>query len=40
MPLRNGEHGYGLVTKSVHWGTLLLMAVQFTVGYGMDDGHA
>ena len=36
MPLRNGEHGYGLVTKTVHWGTLLLMAVQFTVGYGMD----
>ena len=36
MPLRNGEHGYGLVTKTVHWGTLLLMAVQFTIGYGMD----
>ena len=36
MPLRNGEHGYGLVTKTLHWGTLALMAVQFTVGYTMD----
>ncbi|HET9422644.1 MAG TPA: cytochrome b/b6 domain-containing protein [Nocardioides sp.] len=36
MPLRNGEHGYGLVTKTVHWGSLALMAVQFTVGYTMD----
>jgi cytochrome b561 len=36
MPLRNGEHGYGLVTKTVHWGTLLLMSAQFTIGYGMD----
>lgn len=36
MPLRNGEHGYGLVTKALHWGTLALMATQFTIGYGMD----
>ena len=39
MPLRNGEHGYGLVTKALHWGTLAAMAVQFTIGYRMDaDG--
>ena len=36
MPLRNGEHGYGLASKTLHWGTLALMAVQFTVGYTMD----
>lgn len=36
MPLRNGEHGYGLVTKSLHWVTLLLMATQFTLGYAME----
>ena len=36
MPLRNGEHGYGLITKTLHWGTLALMAAQFAVGYAMD----
>ena len=36
MPLRNGEHGYGLITKALHWGALALMAAQFTIGYGMD----
>lgn len=36
MPLRNGDHGYGLVTKTLHWATVLAMAVQFTIGYGMD----
>jgi cytochrome b561 len=36
MPLRNGEHGYGWMTKTLHWATLLLMAVQFTIGYGME----
>jgi cytochrome b561 len=36
MPLRNGDHGYGWVTKTLHWATLLLMAVQFTIGYSMD----
>ncbi len=40
MPLRNGEHGYGLVTKSLHWVTLLLMAGQFTIGYGMEADAA
>ena len=36
MPLRNGEHGYGLVSRTLHWATLLVMAVQFTIGYGME----
>ncbi|MBO9520900.1 MAG: cytochrome b/b6 domain-containing protein [Nocardioidaceae bacterium] len=41
MPLnfrfRNGAHGYGLVTKTLHWLTVALLAAQFTVGYLMDD---
>jgi cytochrome b561 len=36
MQLRNGEHGYGLVTKSLHWGTVLAIAAQFVIGYSMD----
>jgi cytochrome b561 len=36
MPLRNGDHGYGLVTKSLHWLTVLALAAQFTVGYLME----
>ena len=40
MPLRNGEHGYGLITKALHWGTFLLMATQFTIGYGMEADAA
>jgi cytochrome b561 len=35
-PLRNGEHGYGLVTKSLHWLTVLAFAAQFVVGYTME----
>jgi cytochrome b561 len=40
MRLRNGEHGYGLVTKALHWATVLAVAAQFLVGYTMeaDDG--
>jgi len=41
MRLRNGEHGYGLVTRTLHWGTVALLAAQFSVGYLMDaDGDA
>lgn len=40
MPLRNGEHGYGQVTKGLHWITLLLMSAQFTIGYAMDADAA
>ncbi len=25
MRLRNGEHGYGVVTKTLHWVTVLLL---------------
>lgn len=42
MRLRNGEHGYGVVTKSLHWLTVLAIAAQFAVGYvmeGDDSGH-
>ncbi len=37
MPLRNGPHGYGLVTKTLHWATVVLLVAQFAVGYLMDD---
>jgi len=36
MHLRNGAHGYGVVTKSLHWLTVLLVLGQFLVGYLMD----
>jgi len=42
MPLRNGPQGYGSVTKTLHWATVLAVAAQFVVGYSMggdDSGH-
>lgn len=41
MSLRNGPQGYGVVTKVLHWLTVLLVAGQFLVGYTMDadDGR-
>jgi cytochrome b561 len=36
MPLRNGEHGYGAVTKVLHWLTFLVVVAQFIVGFTMD----
>ena len=37
--LRNGAHGYGVVTKALHWLTVLAILGQFVVGYRMDfDG--
>jgi cytochrome b561 len=42
MPLRNGPHGYGAVTRSLHWLTVLAVAAQFAIGYVMeadDSGH-
>ncbi|MDF1602563.1 cytochrome b/b6 domain-containing protein [Nocardioides sp. YIM 152315] len=42
MPLRNGAHGYGAVTKALHWVTVLAVATQFVIGYTMeadDGGH-
>ena len=39
MRLVNGEHGYGAVTKSLHWLTVVAITVQFAVGWamGVDD---
>jgi cytochrome b561 len=37
MRWRNGEHGYGIVTKVLHWLTVALLLAQFAVGYVMDD---
>lgn len=34
---RNGEHGYGWVTKTLHWLTVALVLAQFVVGYLMED---
>lgn len=41
MPLRNGEHGYGAVTKTLHWLTFLVVVAQFVVGFTMafDDSE-
>jgi cytochrome b561 len=37
---RNGEHGYGLVTKALHWLTVALLVAQVVVGLTMDaHGH-
>jgi cytochrome b561 len=33
---RNGDHGYGVVTKTLHWLTLLLLVAQFLVGYSLE----
>ena len=41
MPLKNGPHGYGAVTKGLHWLTVVLFGAQFAIGYLLDDegGH-
>lgn len=39
MRLRNGDHGYGAITKTLHWLTVLTIGGQFAVGYTMEtDG--
>ena len=41
MPLRNGDHGYGAVTRSLHWLTFLVVVAQFVVGFTMEtEDHA
>jgi cytochrome b561 len=40
MHVRNGGHGYGVVTKVLHWLTVAVVAGQFAVGYGMDFDDA
>lgn len=39
MPLRNGEHGCGLVTTSLHWLTVAAITSQFAVGLMQKDRH-
>lgn len=39
-PLRNGAHGYGLVTKSLHWLMMLAILAQFVIGFTMDAGES
>ena len=36
MPLRNGDHGYGAVTKTLHWLTVFAIIGQFLVGWTME----
>ena len=36
MKMRNGEHGYGAVSKTLHWATVVALLAQFVVGYVMD----
>lgn len=36
MQLRNGPHGYGVVTKVLHWTTVAALIAQFVVGYLME----
>ena len=38
--LRNGTHGYGLVTKTLHWAMVLAILSQFVIGYTMDAGES
>ena len=36
MDWRNGPHGYGVVSKALHWLTVGVLAAQFFVGYAME----
>jgi cytochrome b561 len=40
MQLRNGAHGYGVVTRFLHWLTVAVILGQFVVGYTMDFDEA
>lgn len=40
MRLRNDEHGYGAVTKTLHWLTVAAIAGQFAVGWTMEADDA
>lgn len=40
MRLRNGEHGYGVVTKTLHWLTVAAITGQFAVGLTMEADDA
>ena len=36
MRLRNGDDGYGAITRALHWLTVLAIGGQFVIGYTMD----
>jgi cytochrome b561 len=40
LHLRNGPHGYGVVTKVLHWLTVTALLGQFAVGWSMDVDEA
>ena len=40
MPLRNGVHGYGTVSKVLHWFTVGALAAQLAVGLTMEADAA
>lgn len=40
MPWRNGEHGYGAVTKLLHWLTVAALGTQVVVGLTMEADAA
>ena len=40
MRLRNGEHGYGVVTKTLHWLTVAAIIAQFAGGLTMGPDEA
>lgn len=40
MVVANGPHGYGVVTKALHWATVMALVAQFTVGYVMSATEA
>ena len=40
MRLRNDEHGYGAVTKTLHWLIVAAIAGQFAVGWTMEANNA
>lgn len=40
MRLRNGPAGYGAVTKTLHWVTVVAVATQFVIGYRIDEFSA
>lgn len=38
--MRNGDHGYGAVTKALHWLTVALLLVQLALGLTMEADAA
>lgn len=36
MRLVPGEHGYGLISKLLHWTVFLALMAQFVIGYSID----